>query len=176
MIRVEFVKTHELAKIPDKNNKSEVDGLLSGDSGYDLFSVENIVIPPTKVLSKVDNGIIPMVNEDFECSDHAEVGSAIVPVGLQLAYIEPGYWFRIEARSGLGFKYGVHPHFGIIDNQYRGDLGVKLYNLTGKPYNVSVGDKIAQIIFYPILEADFYLVDKVKESKRGAKGLGSSGK
>ena len=89
--------------IPRKNHN---DWLL-GDAGLDLFSTQDVEIPPG--------------------------GSVVVDVGLKLAFITPGYWFRIEPRSGLGFKQGVQPHLGIIDNGYRGDLGVKLYNFSDKP-------------------------------------------
>lgn len=74
----------------DKNGK--ITNLIAGtgDTGYDIFSIEDKEIP---------------VN-----------GSAIVDTGIELAYISPGYWFKIEARSGLGFRYGVAPHPGIVDN------------------------------------------------------------
>ena len=74
------------------------------DSGYDLYSVSEVIVPGD--------------------------GSVVVPVGLTLGYLTPGWWFRVEPRSGLGFKHNLQPHLGIIDNGYRGDLGVKLYNFS----------------------------------------------
>lgn len=99
---------------------------------------------------------------------------AVVPVGLQVAYIEPGWWFKIEARSGLGFKHHIFPHFGIIDTGYRGDCGVKLYNFGQEVYEVKKGDRIAQIVFYPQVVVEFEWVDKIMETDRGEKGFGSS--
>ena len=120
----------------------------TGDSGYDLVAVE-----------------------DTSISRHG-----IVPVGLTLAYIQPGYWFRIEPRSGLGFKHHIQPHLGVIDNGYRGDLGVKLYNFGFDQYNVKKGDRIAQFVVYPLLHPQCEWADEIVESDRGASGLGSSGK
>lgn len=153
---INFVKTHERAKLPSQNNTTS---LGTSDTGYDLYAVEDVCIPCAK---QSDTGV--------------NIGSAVVPVGLEVAYITPGYWFRIEGRSGLGFKHGIQPHFGIIDNQYRGDLGVKLYNFTDKDYMVKAGDKIAQMVIYNLVEIGFAFVDKKEESARGEKGFGSSGK
>lgn len=144
MIKVKFVKTHPDAKLPTANHNTP----LTGDSGYDLFSVSDVDIPAG--------------------------GSGIVPVGIKVGDLTPGFWFKIEARSGLGFKNGIYPHPGVIDNQYRGDLGVKLYNLTSTPYSIKSGDKIAQIVFYPLIQAEVEWIDEAVETVRGDKGFGSS--
>jgi dUTP pyrophosphatase len=102
-------------------------------------------------------------------------GSAVVDVGLKFAYIPEGYWIRIEARSGLGFKFGVQPHGGIIDSEYRGPAGIKLYNLTDTDYQVKSGDRIAQFVIYKRYDAEVNW-GEVEESSRGEKGFGSSGK
>lgn len=168
-MEVKFLKTHPDAKLPEQNNQP-TDG--TADSGYDLFAVERRIIPPVNKQSF----IMQTLGEDSHLVEKYEIGSVVVPVGLEVAYIEPGYWFKIEARSGMGFKFGVQPHFGIIDNQYRGDLGIKLYNLGKDEYEVSPGDKIAQIIFYPLIEAQMSFAESKHETVRGEKGFGSSGK
>ena len=119
------------------------------DAGWDLFSVEKTLIP-TK-------------------------SRAVVPVGLKLAYLEPGYWIRISSRSGLSFKYGITAHPGVVDNGYRGDLGVLLYNNSDTDYIVDVGDRVAQLIlhFNIDIEAGW---GEVQDTERGEKGFGSSGK
>ena len=142
---VKFVKTHDDAQLPKANNSD----IGTGDSGYDLTAVENVLIPSN--------------------------GSAVVSVGLTLAYIEKGFWFRIEPRSGLGFKHNLQPHLGVIDNGYRGDLGVKLYNFSSTSYTVNKGDRIAQFVVYPLIHPQCEWADDVVESDRGAKGFGSSG-
>jgi len=120
------------------------------DTGYDLTAVESIIVP-----SK---------------------GNIVVETGLQVAFVEPGYWFQIMPRSGLGFKYGINPHLGVIDQEYTGKLGVKLYNLHSNDYEIKCGDRIAQIIFYPLIKANISWSDTIIESKRGDKGFGSSGR
>ena len=103
-------------------------------------------------------------------------GSAVVPVGLQLAYITPGYWFRVEPKSGLGFKHGLQPHLGIIDNQYRGGMGIKIYNFTDVGYTYNVGDKVSQFVVYELIDTEVEWSDTVYETNRGSKGFGSTGK
>lgn len=146
-IKVKFIKTHPDAVLPRSNNSEQ----LVGDSGFDLVAVENSVIQPG--------------------------GSQVVPVGLTLADITPGYWLRIEPRSGLGFKHNIQPHLGVIDNGYRGDMGVKLYNF-GKTdtYRVQAGDKIAQLVMYKLIQPEFEFTTETTDTSRGDKGFGSSGK
>ena len=79
--------------------------------------------------------------------------SVVVAVGLTLGYID----------------------LGVIDNAYRGDLGVKLYNFSDKMYEVKKGDRIAQFVVYPLLQPRCSWSDKVVESDRGDSGFGSSG-
>ena len=146
-MEIKLIQTHERAVLPSANNTD----LLTGDSGYDLTAVESTSIPPGE--------------------------SAVVEVGLQLAYITPGYWFRIEPRSGLGFKSSIQPHLGVIDNGYRGDLGVKLYNFhSSKTLDVEPGDRIAQLVVYKLIQATIEFTDNVDETSRGSRGIGSSGR
>jgi dUTP pyrophosphatase len=122
----------------------------SGNAGYDLSAVESVLIPAR--------------------------GSAVVPIGLTVASVPFGVWFLILPRSGMGFNHGIQPHLGVIDNNYRGDLSVKLYNFTDKDYQVSEGDRIAQIAYYPLLTLDPEWKEEVESTDRGANGFGSSGK
>ena len=145
-VKILFKRTHDLAKLPVKANPEPE----TGDSGYDIFAVEQTFIPPR--------------------------GSAVVLVGLQLAYITPGYWFRVEPKSGLGFKHGLQPHLGIIDNQYRGGMGIKIYNFTDVGYTYNVGDKVSQFVVYELIDTEIEWSDTVYETNRGSKGFGSTGK
>lgn len=144
-IEIKFLKIDEHAKLPTCNN----DAPETGDSGYDIYACEDCIVPPR--------------------------GSEVVPTGIVVGFITPGYWFRIEGRSGLGFKHGIAPHNGIIDNGYRGDLGVKLYNHSLQPYFIKAGDRIAQLILYPLIHAKISWTDDIHETKRGNQGFGSSG-
>ena len=115
---------------------------------------------------------------DVYCVDDKVIsgrGSDVVDVGLEFAYITPGYWVKIEGRSGLGFRYGISPHPGIIDSGYRGNAGIKLYNNTNTDYHIKSGDRIAQFVVYKNYDVAVEEGDTV-ESDRGASGFGSSGK
>ena len=131
-----------------------------------------------------DKAVLPRKNHDndtgLDVSSVVDItipakGSAVVDVGLKFAYISFGFWVKVEGRSGLGFKHGIFPHPGIIDQGYRGDAGIKLYNNTDVDYEVKAGDRIAQFVVYRNFSVD---VDEgeIMESKRGSKGFGSSGK
>ncbi|MDB4396199.1 dUTP diphosphatase [bacterium] len=137
-----------------KFEKTHADAVLpiknhDNDTGMDVTCVEDFVVPGN--------------------------GSTVVDVGLKFAFIEPDFWVKVEGRSGLGFKHGIMPHPGIIDQGYRGDAGVKLYNLTDVDYVGKAGDRIAQFVVYanyPVTVTEGEVVD----SERGEKGFGSSGK
>ena len=120
------------------------------DTGFDIYAVEEKRIRP---------------------HDSAEVET-----GIQVAYIQPGYWYQVSPRSGLGFKHSLQPHLGTIDQDYRGHLSVKLYNFSDIPYHVQAGDRIAQLIVYPLVEAETDWTDEEHKTERGEKGLGSSGR
>ena len=145
--RIKFLKTHPDAQLP---KASTIGTIGTGDTGYDLTAVESIIIPAN--------------------------GSKVAPVGLTLAYVEQGFWFRIEPRSGLGFKHSLQPHLGVIDNGYRGDLGVKLYNFSNIDVHIHKGDRIAQFVVYPLIQPECEWVNEIVESDRGDNGFGSSGK
>ena len=119
------------------------------DTGLDVTSIVDIVIPAR--------------------------GSAVVDVGLRFAFIDHGFWIKVEGRSGLGFKHGIIPHPGIIDQGYRGDAGIKLYNFTDEDYEVHTGERIAQFVVYRNYNVEIS-EGEIMESKRGEKGFGSSGK
>ena len=119
------------------------------DTGFDVYSVESKVVPAR--------------------------GSSVIDVGLAFAFITPGYWVKIEGRSGLGFKHGITPHPGIIDQGYRGTAGVKLYNNTDVEYTVQEGDRIAQFVVYKNYDVTMSEADAIEESDRGSNGFGSSG-
>jgi len=95
--------------------------------------------------------------------------------GLAVA-IPPGVYGRIAPRSGLAFKNGIDVLAGVIDVDYRGELGVILINHNPEQVKISAGDKIAQIIFERYSPATFVESDKLSETVRGDGGYGSTGK
>jgi len=119
------------------------------DAGWDLFSVEDKTIQANS--------------------------KEVVNVGLKLAYLQPGYWVRVASRSGMSFKSGILAHPGVIDNGYRGDLGVLLYNHSNVPYQVKKGDRVAQIVVHFNVDLDVEW-GNIEDTSRGDKGFGSSGR
>ena len=101
---------------------------------------------------------------------------AIVPTGLRVA-IPEGFEMQIRPRSGLALNHGITlPNTpGTIDSDYRGPLGVALVNLGDAPYVVSHGDRIAQCVIAPVLQAGFEVVEALDITARGAGGFGSTG-
>lgn len=119
-------------------------------AGCDLISTEQVEIPP---------------------GDWRLVGT-----GLRLE-IPEGYMAMVCPRSGLSFKQGVTvlnaP--GICDADYRGEIKVMLINHGNQEYVVKIGDRIAQLIFSPAIQAHFRHVDFLSETLRGECGFGSTG-
>ena len=99
-----------------------------------------------------------------------------VPTGLAFA-IQPGFEAQIRPRSGLALKHGVTclntP--GTIDSDYRGEVKVILINLGSEPFTINHGDRIAQMVVAPVVQAEILEVDALDETKRGAGGFGSTG-
>ena len=102
---------------------------------------------------------------------------AVVPTGLRVE-IPAGYEMQIRPRSGLALKFGITlPNTpGTIDSDYRGPLGVALINLGAEPYTIHHGDRIAQAVIAPVVQAGFEVVEALSDTARGAGGFGSTGK
>ena len=101
----------------------------------------------------------------------------IVPTGLRVE-IPEGFEMQIRPRSGLALKHGVTlPNTpGTIDSDYRGPLGVLLINFGVEPFAIAHGDRIAQAIVAPVVQAAFEIVQDLTDSHRGAGGFGSTGR
>ena len=102
---------------------------------------------------------------------------AIVPTGFRVE-IPLGFEMQIRPRSGLAVKYGISlPNTpGTIDSDYRGPLGVALINLGAEAYVIRHGDRIAQMIVAPVVQARFEVVDSLSDTARGEGGFGSTGR
>ena len=123
----------------------------ASDAGMDVRSVADLVIPAG--------------------------GRALVPTGL-VAIIPPMYEIQVRPRSGLALKHGVTvlntP--GTIDSGYRGEIGVILANFGDKDFPVAKGDKVAQLVFAPVVQPEVLETDTIDDTDRGAGGFGSTGK
>lgn len=100
----------------------------------------------------------------------------VVPTGIRVA-IPVGYEMQIRPRSGLALKHGLSlPNTpGTIDSDYRGPLGVLLVNLGAEAVTLNHGDRIAQCIVAPVVQAAYDVVDILDETARGRGGFGSTG-
>jgi dUTP pyrophosphatase len=103
-------------------------------------------------------------------------GRVLVPTGLRVAVPE-GYEMQVRPRSGLALKHGITlPNTpGTIDSDYRGPLGVIVMNLGAEPFTVRHGDRIAQAVIAPVVQAGFAVVEVLDDTGRGAGGFGSTG-
>ena len=120
----------------------------SGAAGYDLFSAQEVVINKRE--------------------------HRLVKTDIQVA-IPEGYYGRIAPRSGLALKYGIDVGAGVVDSDYRGAVGVILFNHSKVPFQVKIGDRIAQLIIEKIITPNIIEVENIDDTARGECGFGSTG-
>ena len=139
----------------------------------------------------------PRVGRDVPLPAHATAGSAgldlracidapielvpgstvLIPTGVAIHIGDTGLAAMILPRSGLGHKHGIvlGNLTGLIDSDYQGQIFVSCWNRGSAPYTITPGERIAQMIFVPVVQAQFAVVDEFEESCRGARGFGHSG-
>ncbi|NLZ11338.1 MAG: dUTP diphosphatase [Alcaligenaceae bacterium] len=102
----------------------------------------------------------------------------LVPTGLSIHIGDPGYAAVILPRSGLGHKHGIvlGNLVGLIDSDYQGPLMVSAWNRGATPFKLEPMERLAQLVFVPVQQVDFDLVDDFEESSRGDGGFGSTGR
>ena len=118
-------------------------------AGYDLYSAGEFVIPAH--------------------------GKELVKTDCAIAVPE-GTYGRVAPRSGLAWKHFIDTGAGVIDADYRGNVGVLLFNHSDKDFPVAKGDRVAQLILEKICMAEIEEVEELDETDRGAGGFGSTGK
>lgn len=102
-------------------------------------------------------------------------GKAIVPTDISIAVPE-GTYGRVAPRSGLAVKHFLDVGAGVIDEDYRGPVGVVLFNFSQTDYKVQKGDRIAQLVLEKIMTPEVQEVEDLDATDRGAGGFGSTGK
>ena len=130
------------------NNASVPTKQHKTDAGFDVFSAQAGTIPAKGWL-------------DFKTG-----------VAMQAPI---GYYGKFASRSGLAMKHDVHCFHGTIDNGYRGELMVRLFNYGSNPFRVEVGDRIAQLVVLPYLVANSVESYELDDTDRGENGFGSTG-
>lgn len=139
----------------------------------------------------------PRVGKDFELPQYASPGSAgmdlracineplvihpgtthLIPTGIAIHIGDPGLAAMILPRSGLGHKHGLvlGNLVGLIDSDYQGELMISCWNRGTAVYTVQPGERIAQLLIVPVIQAQFRLVEQFDDSERGTGGFGHSG-
>ena len=139
----------------------------------------------------------PRLGSDFPLPHYATPGSAgldlramlqqaitlepgqtiLIPTGLAIHVADPGLAALILPRSGLGHKHGIvlGNLVGLIDSDYQGELMVSCWNRGQTPFTIEIGERIAQLVLVPVVQAHFELVDEFHASERGAGGFVHTG-
>lgn len=102
----------------------------------------------------------------------------LIPTGLAIHVADQSLAAVLLPRSGLGHKHGIvlGNLVGLIDSDYQGQLFVSCWNRGDSPFVINVGERIAQMVFVPVVQASFDIVDEFDSSERGAGGFGHSGR
>ncbi|KAK2660514.1 hypothetical protein Ddye_007047 [Dipteronia dyeriana] len=100
-------------------------------------------------------------------------GKALVPIDLNIV-IPVGTYAHVAPRSGLTWKHSIDVGAGVIDVDYRGPVGVILFNHSDVDFEVKVGDRIAQLIIEKIMTPDVLEVEDLDSNVRGERGFGSN--
>ena len=140
----------------------------------------------------------PRLGREFPLPDYATTGSAgldlraclerpleiqpgethLIPSGLAIHIEDPALAAVLLPRSGLGHKHGIvlGNLVGLIDSDYQGQVMVSCWNRGDRPFTVAVGERIAQMVFVPVVRVHFELVKEFTASVRGEGGFGHSGR
>lgn len=122
---------------------------LGNAAGYDVNAVESAVLAPGE--------------------------RALIPTGLHFE-VPTGHYMRVAPRSGLAVKHGIQTGAGVVDEDYRGEVKVLLFNHSTRDFEVNAGDRIAQLIFERISTPSLVASASLANTERGTGGFGSTGK
>jgi dUTP pyrophosphatase len=102
----------------------------------------------------------------------------LIPTGIAMHIADPSLAAVILPRSGLGHKHGIvlGNLVGLIDSDYQGQLFVSCWNRGNTAFRMEIGERLAQLVIVPVVQARFNIVEEFDESHRGEGGFGSSGR
>jgi len=102
----------------------------------------------------------------------------LIPTGMAIHIEQPDLCAMILPRSGLGHKHGIvlGNLVGLIDSDYQGQLFVSCWNRGDRAFDIEIGERIAQLVLVPVVQASFDIVSSFEQSDRGAGGFGHTGK
>ncbi|UJJ30004.1 dUTP diphosphatase [Halopseudomonas maritima] len=103
--------------------------------------------------------------------------TSLLPTGLAIHIADPGLAAMILPRSGMGHKHGIvlGNLVGLIDSDYQGQLMVSCWNRSSSAFTINPGERIAQLVLVPVLQAQLQIVKEFDDSQRGAGGFGHTG-
>lgn len=122
-----------------------------------------------------DSAGCDLLNRNGESVRLLPLDRAFIHTGVHIALPE-GYEAQVRGRSGLNKEHGIVVPTGTIDADYRGEIGVVVYNLSREEYTIKPGERIAQLIISPVIQADWVQVEHLDKTDRGEGGFGSTGK
>ena len=104
--------------------------------------------------------------------------TALIPTGMAIHIADPGLCAMLLPRSGLGHKHGLvlGNLVGLIDSDYQGQLMISCWNRGEQAFVIEPGDRIAQMVLLPVVQASFAIVETFDNSRRGSRGFGHSGR
>ncbi|CAN1163664.1 Deoxyuridine 5'-triphosphate nucleotidohydrolase, partial [Linum perenne] len=157
-------------KIPKLDHDSSVDGPTSLSFFFKVKKLSEKAVLPTR-------GSPLSAGYDLSSASEMKVparGKALIPTDLGIAVPE-GTYARIAPRSGLAWKHSIDVGAGVIDADYRGPVGVILFNYSDVEFEVKEGDRIAQLIIERIITPEVLEVEDLDATVRGEGGFGSTG-
>lgn len=115
------------------------------------------------------------LNEDLQL---APGETKLIPTGLAIHIADSSMAATILPRSGLGHKHGIvlGNLVGLIDSDYQGELKISCWNRSNDHFSIQPGDRIAQLVFVPVIQVAFDVVDEFTQTDRGEGGFGHTGK
>ena len=155
MTEINAVSHALINRVPLKIKMLHPEALLptratSGSAGFDLYTIEDVELK-----------LIP--------------GGTTVRTGIAVE-LPPGYEIQIRGRSGLAFRDDIIIHFGTIDQDYRGEIRLRLWNLGAKPKWIKRGERVAQMIVKKTEEVCLIETSELERSERGSGGFGHTGR
>ena len=136
---------------------------------------DSIPLPTYATLGSAGLDLRVCIDEPIQIAAQETV---LIPTGLAVYIADPHLAAVILPRSGLGHKHGIvlGNLVGLIDSDYQGELKISCWNRGAEHFTVNPGDRIAQLVFLPIVRAEFSLVEQFTQTSRGEGGFGSSGR
>ena len=162
-----MTKKLKMLKIKIKKVADVKDSIYAndGDAGLDLRASGRWVI-------NLDSEKKEIEQDSYELQPGERI---LIKTGVKME-IPSGFWGNIRDRSGLAFKNGLHVMAGVVDETYRGEIGVVMINLSKNSYDIKKNDRIAQMVISPYVAPNISIEDNLEESNRAENGFGSTGR